>query len=135
MENGPRTSGDLQRFIAADPILTRLLEQVRGRLVGDPGHDLAHALRVALWTLQLGGGAVEPRHAIAAALLHDVVNVPKNSPERARASERSADVASALLAELGLPPRDVDEIVEAIRDHSYSAGRLPRSPLGDALQD
>jgi len=120
-------------LIANDPALTRVLEEARARLTGDPGHDVAHCLRVAEWTIRIGGETVTPRHAIAAALLHDVINIPKDSPDRSRASERSADFARALLAELGFD--GIDLICEAIHDHSYSTGRVPRSPLGDALQD
>src|SRR5262245_22939204 len=70
----------VMHIISGDAGLAALLVEVRGRLGDDPGHDLAHCLRVAFWTVRLGGGAIEPRRAVAAALLHDVVNVPKNSP-------------------------------------------------------
>ncbi len=119
--------------IARDAALARVLEEARARLTNDPGHDVAHCLRVAEWTIRLGGSAVDPRHAIAAALLHDVINIPKDSPDRTRASERSAEFARGFLAELGFD--SIDLICDAIHDHSYSTGRVPRSPLGDALQD
>jgi uncharacterized protein len=119
-------------LISKDAALARVQEEARTRLTDDPGHDVAHCLRVAEWTIRLGG-SVDPRHAIAAALLHDVINIPKDSPDRAHASERSAEFARGLLAELGFD--SIDLICEAIHDHSYSTGRVPRSPLGDALQD
>lgn len=115
--------------------LGELLAEVRARLDGDPGHDVAHFLRVARWTLRIGGGEVDRREAIAAALLHDVVNVPKDSPERARASELCAGVASELLPRHGFARDAIDRIAEAIRDHSYSRGATPATPLGRALQD
>ena len=37
--------------------------------------------------------------------------------------------------ELGFDAASVTLISEAIHDHSFSTGRVPRSPLGDALQD
>ena len=123
----------LLAFIADDARLTSLLELVRKRLLQDPGHDVEHCLRVALWTLRLE--AVDPRHAIAAALLHDIVNVEKSSPQRARASELSAAEARGVLRELGFEPSAIDEIADAIRDHAFSAGRVPVSALGRALQD
>lgn len=126
---------ELSRCIDRDPNLAALLVEVRGRLDTDPGHDLAHCLRVALWTVRLGAAVVEPRCAIAAALLHDVVNLPKDSPERADASRRSAEVARALLPQHGFAPSQVEAIAEAILVHSYSLGRVPRTPLGEALQD
>jgi len=120
-------------LIANDAALSRILEEARARLTSDPGHDVAHCLRVAEWTIRLGGASVHPRQAIAAALLHDVINIPKDSPDRTSASERSADFARRLLTELGFD--EIDLICAAIHDHSYSTGRVPRSPLGDALQD
>ena len=124
---------DLRDLIMKDAALSRVLEEARARSTGDPGHDVAHCLRVAEWTIRLGGRQIDPRHAIAAALLHDVVNIPKDSPDRSRASERSADFARALLGELGFDA--IELVCEAIHDHSFSTGRVPRSPLGDALQD
>ncbi|MCA9615547.1 MAG: HD domain-containing protein [Myxococcales bacterium] len=129
----------LHAFVHADPALVAVDAELRRRLAADPhgddpGHDAAHAYRVALWTVRLAPDE-NPRHAIAAALLHDVVNVPKSSPDRHLASERSADVARALLPTLDFAPDDVARIAAAIRDHSFSRGAIPESPLGDALQD
>jgi uncharacterized protein len=126
---------ELSHLIEQDLGLGSLLLEARGRLDDDPGHDVAHCLRVALWTIRLGGNVIDPRCAIAAALLHDIVNLPKDSPERSDASRRSAEVARALLPQYGFAPRQVDAIAEAILVHSFSLGRIPCTPLGEALQD
>ena len=127
---------DLLALVAGDPSLARLRDDVGGRLDDDPGHDLAHALRVALWTVVIGEPlGVDPREAVAAALLHDVVNVPKDSPDRHLASERSEAVARAELPAYGFGAEAVDRIAGAVRDHSFSRGAVPESPLGRALQD
>ena len=125
----------LLAFIADDARLTSLLGCVKKRLDQDPGHDVEHCLRVALWTLRLGGDGLDRERAIAAALLHDIVNLEKSSPERARASELSAAEARAILSKLGFEPAGIEEIADAIRDHAFSAGRVPDSALGRALQD
>lgn len=130
--------GDRDGLLAAiqeDTRLSALLAEVAPLLDDDPGHDLAHALRVALWTLRLGDGALLLPSAVAAALLHDVVNLPKNSPERATASERSAEVARELLPRHGFIEGEVERICDAIRDHSFSRGAVPSTLLGKALQD
>lgn len=131
-------SGLLER-IGADPALAALLAESRERdaalAVPDPAHDTTHALRVAAWTLRLGGDAVDPREAVAAALLHDAVTLPKNSPDRANAGLLAAEHAHARLAALGFPPDAVERIAAAIRDHGFSRGAVPEGPLGDALQD
>jgi len=72
---------------------------------------------------------------IAAALLHDLVNIPKNHPDRALASEKSAEAARALLKEAGFSQPETESICLAIRQHSYSRGERPSTALGMALQD
>ncbi|MBK7584075.1 MAG: HD domain-containing protein [Myxococcales bacterium] len=119
----------------AERELPALLAEVRAELSDDPGHDLHHALRVAAWTLRISAGEVSERVALAAALLHDVVNLPKDSPERALASEMSAARASRVLPRHGFSEAETALVAEAIRDHSFSRGAVPTSPLGRALQD
>jgi len=129
----------LDALLAVDPALATLLAELRARdaalAAPDPTHDVAHALRVAHWTLALGADAVDSREAAAAALLHDVVNPPKDAPERAPASELSAALARERLPGLGFSPEAVARIADAIRDHSFSRGATPATPLGCALQD
>lgn len=125
--------------IAADPALAALLADARARDAAehppDPSHDTAHLLRVARWTLRLGGDEVDPREAVAAALSHDAVKLPKNSPDRANASVRAAAHAAQRLPTLGFAPAAVARIADAVRDHSFSRGAVPATPLGRALQD
>lgn len=148
MSTAPASLAELLDRIAADPVLATLLAEARARdaalATPDPSHDTAHLLRVALWTLRIGaesgsgaGGAdqVNAREAVAAALLHDAVHVPKDSPDRARASELAADFARERLAALGFDGPAVARIAAAVRDHSFSRGAVPEDALGCALQD
>lgn len=121
--------------ILEDPDLTALFDHAKAQLDDDPGHDITHCLRVAVWALRLSAGAIDPRLVIAAALLHDIVNVPKNSPERASASELSARAASDLLPLHGFSPADTADVVAAIRTHSFSRGEPPTNDLGRFLSD
>jgi uncharacterized protein len=124
---------ELRPLLETD-VARALCDEARRRLDDDPGHDFHHALRVARWTIRLAPG-VDPRLALAAALFHDIVNVPKNSPDRARASELSAVAARDLLPRFGFSASEIEEIAHAIRDHSFSRGAIPETPLGRALQD
>jgi len=130
----------LETSIAEDASLRAIRAEIERRAReaadGDAAHDLGHLLRVALWTMRLGeADGVDPRLAIAAALLHDVVNVPKSSPDRTRASAMCAEVARELLPRHGFTPDEVELVSGAVLDHSYSRGATPRTPLGCALQD
>jgi uncharacterized protein len=122
-------------FIRGEGRLGALHDEVAAMLDDDPGHDLSHAQRVALWTVRLAGGEAHPRSAIAAALLHDVVNLPKDSPRRSEASVLSAERAREILPRHDFHADAIDEICDAIRDHSYSRGAVPATTLGKALQD
>lgn len=135
MTTRPKTREALLETIARDDLLRAVLTAVRPLLTDDPGHDLGHALRVALWTLEIGGDTVDLHEAVLAALLHDIVNVPKSSPLRSRASELCAEEARRILAPLGIGGAALDRIEEAIRDHSFSRGAVPTAPLAQALQD
>ena len=131
-----RDRASLLAFIEADPDLRAFLGEARRRLARDPGHDVHHALRVALEAVRIGReeGAA-PRSCVAAALLHDIVPVPKDSPDRPRASALCAAEATRMLAARGWPAADADLVAGAIRDHSFSRGAVPESALGRALQD
>jgi len=126
---------ELRAHIQADATLASLLAEVAPRLDDDPGHDLHHSLRVALWTVRLGTPEVTLRQAVAAALLHDVVNLPKDAPNRGEASSLSADVARSVLPRFGFGADELEDICDAIRDHAHSRGAVPERPLGRALQD
>jgi len=127
----PAILGEIER----DDVSRRVLEYVEQHMERDAAHDPSHLLRVSEWTVRIAGADVPKRLCIAAALLHDVVNVPKNHPDRGVASERSADVARRLLSDLGMPSADVELVAGAIRDHSFTRGTIPESMLGKALQD
>ncbi|MFL5815547.1 MAG: HD domain-containing protein [Bdellovibrionia bacterium] len=129
----------LKKSIEADAELRALREFVESKMREqgpiDPGHDLAHFLRVALWTLKIVGNQIETREAIAAALLHDIINVPKNSPLRKEASRLCAEEAERVLPQYGFSQDAIARISEAIRCHSFSRGEIPKTPLAMALQD
>ena len=131
----PSTREEVLSTIEASPRLRPLLERVKAGQDDDAAHDLAHLLRVGLWTCRILGDPGRTEEAIAAALLHDLVNVPKNHPDRARASELSADAARPLLAAASFSCPEVDDICLAIRQHSFSRGEKPIQPMSMALQD
>lgn len=134
----PTQRAELQTLLEESPRLRSVHAALLARGEdGDSAHDLSHLHRVALWTCQILGSrdplAIE--EAVCAALLHDLVNVPKNHPDRARASEFSADAARPILRAAGFPEASVEKIALAVRQHSFSRGEKPESDLAKALQD
>ena len=130
---------NLRAAIQRDPQLVALIENVcrrQAKGIGkDPSHDISHFERVALWTWRIVGDNISFRNIIAAAYLHDIVNTPKNSPERHLASLKSAELAKKILSQYDFQSHDIEDIYIAIRDHSFSRGAKPKEPLAQALQD
>jgi len=103
---------------------------------GDAAHDPAHVARVVATARRLAvAEGARPDIAIPAAWLHDCVHVPKDSPDRPRASRLAADRASDLLAGWGVDPGAIAEIAHAIQAHSFTAGIPPRTIEAKVVQD
>jgi uncharacterized protein len=103
---------------------------------GDPGHDLAHISRVMNTCCALGkaeGACLET--LLAAAMLHDVVNLPKNHPERLEASRMAAEKSQGMLRAVGFSESEIERIRLVITEHSYSLGRKPSTIESAVLQD
>lgn len=102
----------------------------------DPGHDLSHVERVIASCRQLGAAeGARLELLLPAAALHDLVNVPKNHPDRPRASELAAERARPLLQAAGYSEPEIAAIGTIIIEHSFSLGRRPSSPESALLQD
>lgn len=105
-------------------------------LAQDPGHDWSHILRVVKTATDLARAeGADPSVVIPAAYLHDIVNIPKNHPERSRASELAADKAVKLLREHDYDATKLDAIHRAIVEHSWSRGLTPSSREAACVQD
>jgi len=104
---------------------------------GDAAHDVAHTDRV--WanaqSIADGEAPVDMTVLLAACYFHDLVTLPKDSPDRARASALSADAAAPVLATLGLSPAQIDSARHAITAHSFSARIPPETLAAKILQD
>lgn len=103
---------------------------------GDVAHDLAHLGRVVATARRLAAAeGAKLGVVLPAAWLHDCVNVPKDSPDRARASRMAAEQAVRLLTEWGYPSEWHREIAHAIEAHSFSARIEPKTVEARVVQD
>ncbi|MFC4638000.1 HD domain-containing protein [Deinococcus hohokamensis] len=124
----------LAPLLALDPRLPGVWAWVGRHMTPDAAHDDAHLCRVAVWTRRCAPQE-PPALAVAAALTHDVVNLPKNHPQRAQASTLAAQAVLEALPDLGFSPAEAGAVALAVRDHSFSRGAVPETRLGAALQD
>lgn len=116
----------------------QLIEKARKVIKNkDPSHDFSHALRVlanAEHLASIEGGDLEI--IIPAALFHDVVNHPKNSPKSECAAEQSAKYAKKILEKLkNYDKHKMKSVEEAIIEHSYSKGIKPKRLESKIVQD
>jgi uncharacterized protein len=124
----------VNQFAPYDELAGNLLPV--GQTAEDGAHDISHLERVwrnAKAIQEAEGGDLEL--IAASVLLHDCVQVPKNSPLRAVASRLAATEAQALLAALNWETDRIQQVAEAIESHSYSAGITPKTLEGRILQD
>ncbi len=102
----------------------------------DPAHDMGHIRRVVASCKAIAaieGGDLDV--LVPAAWLHDIVNLPKDSPQRAQASTMAADAACTQLRIHGLPDSILAAIHNAIRAHSFSANIPATTIEARILQD
>lgn len=102
----------------------------------DGAHDTSHLLRVWRNVQEIQreeGGDMEI--LAAAVLLHDCVQVPKDSPLRSQASRLAGNEAKARLTALGWSEKRTEWAASAIESHSYSAGIAPATLEASILQD
>lgn len=102
----------------------------------DAAHDPGHVRRVVAAAKRLAA-AEGARLAVVvpAAWLHDCVLLPKDAPDRHRASALAAKRAGTLLREAGYPSDLVPAVEHAIEAHSFSAGVEPETIEAAVVQD
>lgn len=120
--------------------LSDVLRHLAATMEQDGGHDYGHLLRVLCNAHQITekerirGEEIDWEVIVAAVILHDAINLPKNAPNRHEASKLSADFASSVLKPFFVAPR-MALIVEAIETHSFSSGLKPQSIEAKVVTD
>lgn len=104
----------------------------------DASHDLGHFHRVYQTALNIAereNVSVDPLVLMAAAYLHDIVNLPKNHPESHMSSQYSAIKAKEILSSMHYPEEKIDSVCHAITTHSYTAQLQPETIEAKIIQD
>jgi uncharacterized protein len=118
-------------------LLVRIIAAAReGTSEKDPTHDWLHVERVAETTraLAMAEGASLLVSA-AAALLHELVALPKSDPQSHRGAAQCAAKAVQLLSKLHASESVVARVAACIEEHPFSLGARPSTIESAVLQD
>ena len=100
------------------------------------GHDWLHVARVTKLAERLARAENADSDLLrAAAMLHELVNHPKNHPRSAQSGEDCAMAARQLLLSVGADPSWVEMVATCIEEHAWSAGKTPTLRESALLQD
>lgn len=99
-------------------------------------HDLSHFYRVVAAAKYIAKKEnADLNVVVPSAWLHDLVTVPKNSPERPLASSLAAKAACAYLQDENYPEHLLPKIFHCIQAHSFSGGFDTNSLEAEVVQD
>lgn len=127
------STGSGQALAAWEPVFEEMLLHAAAP---DAAHDLGHVRRVVTTAKRLADEeGARLAVVVPAAWLHDGVTLPKDAPDRHRASALAAERAGRLLREAGYPDTLIPAVEHAIEAHSFSAAIEPRTPEAAVVQD
>lgn len=102
----------------------------------DAAHDVAHVKRVVKNAERIILKEPADKEIVTtAAWLHDCVILPKNDPDRKKASTLAAEKAAEFLMTIDFPKNKIPAVAHAIEAHSYSAGIPPKTIEAKIVQD
>jgi len=113
-----------------------LQKQVQQKMKNDSAHDFNHIMRVFKNAQKLcKKEKANEKLVLSAALLHDIISYPKSDKRSKSSSLKSAEESKKILKKLDFSEKEIQLVSDAIRDHSFSRGKTPKTLEGKILQD
>ena len=117
-------------------VLDSLKNKVKKRIENVPAHDFEHTIRVYKNAQKIcKKEKANEKLVLSAALLHDIVSYPKSDKRSKTSSIKSATKSKQILEKLDFSKEEIAIISDAIRDHSFSQNKIPKTLEGKILQD
>ncbi len=117
-------------------VIDSLKNEVKKRIENDSAHDFEHTIRVYKNAQKIcKKEKANEKLVLSAALLHDVVSYPKSDKRSKISSIESAKKSKKILEKLGFSTEEIVIILDAIKDHSFSQNKIPKTLEGKILQD
>ena len=102
----------------------------------DPAHDFEHVMRVYKNAKKIcKKEKVNEKMVLSAVLLHDIVSYQKSDKRSKLSSLESSKKSKQILKKYDFSKEEILVISNAIRDHSFSQGKVPETIEGKILQD
>ncbi|MGY5141185.1 MAG: HD domain-containing protein [Candidatus Nitrosopumilus sp. Bin_571-38] len=117
-------------------VLDSIKNEVKEIMDNDSAHDFEHVMRVyknaqKICILE----KANEKLVLSAALLHDIISYPKSDKRSKLSSIQSAKKSEQILKKYNFAKEEISIISDAIRDHSFSQNKTPRTLEGKILQD
>jgi len=117
-------------------VIDSLKNVVKKRLENDSAHDFEHTMRVYKNAQKIcKKEKANEKLVLSAALLHDIVSYPKSDKRSKISSIESAKKSKKILEKLDFTKKEITIISDAIKDHSFSQNKIPKTIEGKILQD
>ena len=117
-------------------VLDSLKKEVKKRMENDFAHDFEHTMRVYKNAQKIcRKEKLNQKLVLSAALLHDIVSYPKSDKQSKMSSIESAKKSKKILEKFDFSKEEITIISDAIRDHSFSQNKIPKTLEGQILQD
>ncbi len=117
-------------------VLDSLKNEVKKRMANDSAHDFEHTMRVYKNAQKIcKKEKANEKVVLCAALLHDVISYPKSDKRSKTSSIESAKKSKKILEKFDFSEEEIKVISDAIRDHSFSQNKIPKTLEGQILQD
>jgi uncharacterized protein len=117
-------------------VINSISNDVKKIIENDSAHDFEHMMRVYKNAQKLcKKEKVTEKLVLCAVLLHDIVSYPKSDKRSKNSSIDSAKKAKIILKRYNFTENEIIIISDAIRDHSFSQKKTPKTIEGKILQD
>ena len=117
-------------------VIDSLKNEIKLKISNDSAHDFDHIMRVYKNAQKIcKNEKVNPKLVLCAVLLHDIISFPKSDKRSKLSSIKSAEASQKILKKYDFTRDEIQIISEAIRDHSFSQKKTPKTIEGKILQD
>ncbi|NND85822.1 MAG: HD domain-containing protein [Nitrosopumilus sp.] len=117
-------------------VLDSLKDEVEKRIQNDPAHDFDHIMRVYRNAQKIcKKEKANEKLILSAVLLHDIISYPKSDKRSKNSSIESAKESQRILKKYDFTEKEIKIIADAIKVHSFSQNKKPKTMEGKILQD